>query len=88
MVPVCHSSEKIVEVPHIMEKVVERIVMMPQIHEVSKHIYDVTEESHPGVAVDVEFSEHEANYKRMYGDLKKDMNSLVSDLRSMQKSHP
>ena len=41
--PVCHSSEKLVEVPNLMEKVVERVVLMPQVHEVSKHIYDIQE---------------------------------------------
>ena len=40
-----------------MEKVVERIVLMPQVHEVSKHIYDVQEEASPGVAVDVDFQQ-------------------------------
>lgn len=88
LVPVAHSTEKLVEVPHLMEKVVERIVLMPQVHEVSKHIIDIQEESHPGVAVDVDFAEHEAKYKTLYSGLKKDMNSLVGDLRSMQKTHP
>lgn len=63
IVPVCHSSEKLVEVPHLMEKVVERVVLMPQVHEVSKHIYDIQEEGNPGVAVDVDFQEHERQYR-------------------------
>jgi hypothetical protein len=71
-----------------MEKVVERIIMMPQIHEVSKHIIDIQQEAHPGVAVDVDFAEHETKYKGLYSGLKKDMDSLVVDLKSMQKSHP
>ena len=40
------------------------------------------------MAVDVDFAEHEAQYKKLYGGLKKDMDSLVVDLKSMQKSHP
>lgn len=71
-----------------MEKVVERIVMLPQVHEVSKHIIDIQEESHPGVVVDVEFEEHEAKYKKLYGELKKDTDSLIKELKVMQKSHP
>ena len=66
-----------VEVPQMMEKVVERIVLMPQVHEVSKHIYDIQEEPTPGVAVNVEYAEHEAKYKDIYGNLKKDMDHLV-----------
>jgi uncharacterized protein YqhQ len=52
-VPVSGSSERIVEVPHLMEKVVERIVLMPQVHQVTQHIFDIHELEHPGVAVDV-----------------------------------
>jgi len=47
IVPICHSSEKLVEVPQLMEKVVERIVVMPQVHEVTKHIIDLTGEETP-----------------------------------------
>lgn len=36
-----------------MEKVVEKVILMPQVHEVTKHIYDIQEEASPGVAVDV-----------------------------------
>lgn len=38
--------------------------------------------------MDVEFATHEAQYKKLYGDLKKDMGSLIIELRAMQKSHP
>jgi hypothetical protein len=61
---------------------------MPQVHEVTKHIIDVQEQHSPGVAVDVEFATHEAQYKKLYGDLKKDMDGLIVELRTMQKSHP
>ena len=86
--PVSHSSERLIEVPHIVEKVVERIILMPQVHEVSKHIYNIEEQANPGVVVDVDFQQHETQYKQLYGSLKKDMDSLVIDLRSMKKAHP
>lgn len=54
--PVSNSYEKIVEVPHLLEKVVERIIMMPQVHQVTQHVYDVQEEANPGVAVNVDFN--------------------------------
>lgn len=41
IVPIAHASERLVEVPHILEKVVEKIILMPQIHEVTKHIIDI-----------------------------------------------
>ena len=40
------------------------------------------------MAVDVDFQEHEKQYKEKYGQLKKDMDSLVIELRSMQKTNP
>jgi len=40
------------------------------------------------VAVDVDFSTHEANYKKLYSNLKNDTNGLVAELKAMQKSHP
>ena len=60
-----------------MEKVVERIVLMPQVHEVTRHIYDITEEAHPGIAVDVDFQTHERNYKQLYSVFKNDTSSLI-----------
>jgi hypothetical protein len=37
------SQEKIVEVPHIIEKIVEKIVIMPQIVEVLKYVHEIAE---------------------------------------------
>lgn len=71
-----------------MEKVVERIVLMPQVHEVTRHIYDITEEAHPGIAVDVDFQTHERNYKQLYSVFKNDTSSLIRELKAMQKGHP
>lgn len=76
------------EVPHLMEKVVERIVMMPQVHQVTQHIIDIQEEAHPGVAVDVDFNEHQEKYNKLYNNLKKDTRDLLSELRAMKKAHP
>jgi hypothetical protein len=71
-----------------MEKIVERIVLMPQIHQVTQHIIDVQEEGNPGVAVDIEFSEHQAQYNKLYGNLKKDTDALIIELRAMKKANP
>lgn len=86
--PVSNSFEKIVEVPHLMEKVVERIVMMPQVHQVTQHIIDIQEEAHPGVAVDVDFNEHREKYNKLYNNLKKDTRDLITELKAMKKAHP
>ena len=71
-----------------MEKVVERIVLMPQVHQVTQHVFDIQEHEHPGVAVDVDISEHQAQYSKLRKNFKKDSDALVNELRSMKKSHP
>lgn len=37
--PVIITKDKIIEVPYVLEKIVEKITMMPQIVEVLKHVY-------------------------------------------------
>lgn len=86
--PVSNSYEKIVEVPHLLEKVVERIIMMPQVHQVTQHVYDVQEEANPGVAVDVDFNEHQEKYNKLKSGLRKDSQALIGDLKAMKKSNP
>lgn len=86
--PVSSSYERIVEVPHLLEKVVERIIMMPQIHQVTQHVYDIQEEANPGVAVDADFNEHQKQYNKLYSSLKKDSQALIEELRTMKKSNP
>jgi hypothetical protein len=71
-----------------LEKVVERIVLMPQIHQVTQHIIDVQEEANPGVATDVEFNEHQAQYNKIYKNLKKNSENLVGELKSIKRSNP
>lgn len=39
--------------PYILEKIVEKIVVMPQIVEVLKYIHEITEVEDIGVAVDI-----------------------------------
>lgn len=86
--PVSSSFEKIVEVPHLLEKVVERIILMSQVHQVTQHVIDIQEEHNPGVAVDVDFHEHQAKYNTLYKGFKKDSDSLLVELKSMKKSNP
>lgn len=86
--PVNNTHEKIVEVPHLLEKVVERIVVMPQVHQVTQHVVDVQEEANPGVAVDVDFNEHQEKYNKLKSGLKKNSEALIGDLKAMKNSNP
>lgn len=51
-------EEHFIEVPILLEKIVEKIVLMPQIVEVLKYVHEVCEKEELGVAVGVEVGIH------------------------------
>ena len=57
-VAVATSEEKFIEVPFVLEKIVEKVVLMPQIVEVLKYVHEVCEVEGPGAPVDVEVGQH------------------------------
>lgn len=48
-----------------MEKIVEKIVVMPQIVEVLKYVHEVCESEELGIAVGVDVAEHEQKYRSL-----------------------
>jgi hypothetical protein len=50
-------------VPYLLEKIVEKIVIMPQVVEVIKYIHELVEENSLGVALDIDASSLEIRYK-------------------------
>ena len=62
--------------------------MMPQVHQVTQHVYDIQEQANPGVAVDVDFNEHQKQYNKLYSNLKKDTQALIGELKAMKNSNP
>lgn len=77
-----------VEVPFILEKIVEKIIVMPQIVEVLKYVHEVVEEETLGVAVGVEVHTHEQKYKLLVKDIKVQLDLLLVDLRKLRSSNP
>ena len=61
---------------------------MPQIHQVTQHIIDIQEQANPGVAVDVDITEHQAQYSKLYKNFKNDSEALTKDLRALKSAHP
>ena len=57
-VPIHTKEEHLIEVPHILEKIVEKIVVMPQIVEVLKYVHEIVETEELGVAVGVDVMTH------------------------------
>ena len=77
-----------VEVPYILEKIVEKIVIMPQIVEVLKYVHEVVEEETLGVAIGVDVQTHEQKYKLLTKDIKVQLDLLLVDLRKLRGSNP
>lgn len=86
-IPIYSSVEKIIEVPHILEKIVERIVVMPQVVEVLKYVHEIAEsDSLVGVGLDV--SVQEAKYRDLYGKLKIQFDLVLTQLRQLKVRQP
>ena len=66
-----------VEVPYILEKIVEKIVVMPQIVEVLKYVHEVCETEELGVAVNVEVGAHEQKYRTLSKNIKAELDILL-----------
>ena len=74
--------------PHILEKIVEKIVIMPQIVEVLKYVHEVVETEELGVAVGVDVMTHEQRYKVLVKDLKTNLDIILAELRKMKGNNP
>jgi hypothetical protein len=78
----------LVEVPYILEKIVEKIVIMPQIVEVLKYVHEVTEREQLGVAVGVDVASYEQRLKILSKDIKVNFDLLLVELRKMKQANP
>lgn len=76
------------EVPYILEKIVEKIVVMPQIVEVLKYVHEVTEKEELGVAVGVDVTSHEQRLKLLTRDIKANLDILIGELRKLKQTSP
>lgn len=76
------------EVPYILEKIVEKIVVMPQIVEVLKYVHEVTEKEELGVAVGIDVASHEQRLKILTKDIKVNFDILLAELRKLKQSSP
>lgn len=82
------QEEKLVEVPYILEKIVEKIVVMPQIVEVLKYVHEVTEKEELGVAVGIDVATHEQRLKILTKDIKVNFDVLLAELRKLKQGSP
>lgn len=63
--------------PQILEKIVERVVVMPQIVEVLKYVHEIYEGDGLGVALTGDLQVAERRYRELYGNAKKQLDILL-----------
>ena len=76
------------EVPFLMEKIVEKVVIMPQVVEVLKYVHEIVEEETLGVAVGVEVSTAEVRYKELYAQIRVHFEGVLVELRKLKVQTP
>ena len=70
------------------EKVVERIVMLPQIVEVVKHIHSISEVQSPGLAVNVSIKEHTKEFSSVSTELHTSLLNLLEKFKQNAYRQP
>lgn len=71
----------------LLEKVVERVTLLPQIVEVMKHIHEITDANISGIGLGiaelgVDVQVHTADYIALCTDLRKKLEVMIATLRS------
>lgn len=84
--PVIITKDRIIEVPYVLEKIVEKITMMPQIVEVLKHVYEIAEEDQLNVLVDLDVEVKQ--YQDIAGVLENNMAPFLEDLKKVKSTQP
>ena len=69
-----------------LEKIVEKIVMMPQVVEVIKNIHHIPDSVGPAIPGEVAVREEE--YRNVSRDLRKSVDVLAAELRRLKPQHP
>ena len=74
--------------PYLLEKIVEKIVVMPQVVEVLKYVHEIVEECSLGVAVGADVSTSEIRYKELYKQVRIHFETLLGELRRLRVGQP
>ena len=70
------------------EKIAERVVILPQVVEVLKYVHEICECEGLGVGVEGEIQMNELKYRELYGNSKKQLDILLEELRRLSVSQP
>lgn len=77
--------------PLLLEKVIERVTILPQIVEIMKHIHEITEERVEGLGlgiagVGIDVQVHTSNYVELCQNLKQGLENLLGSLRNARSN--
>ena len=72
------------EVPYVLEKIVEKITVMPQIVEVLKHVHEIVEEDNINILCDLDVEV--TQYKEMSVALEREMPTFLEEIRRLKTS--
>jgi hypothetical protein len=85
--PVIITQDRIIEVPHVLEKIVEKIVIMPQIVEVLKYVHELAENDLE-VSMDIDVSVEAQEYKKLGEDLERGFGEFIAELNKVKSLQP
>lgn len=74
--------------PHILEKIVERIVILPQVVEVLKYVHEISESDSLGLSIGIDIQEQEKKYKQLYGITHSQLEVILTELRRLRNNQP
>jgi hypothetical protein len=87
-VPIFSTVEKFIEIPQVNEKIVERIVIMPQVVEVLKYVHELAESNSTLGLLGPEQAEMEGRLRELSGRMTNDSEKLLVELRRLRNSQP
>jgi hypothetical protein len=71
-----------------LEKIVERIVILPQVVEVLRYVHEISEIESLGVGLSGDVAIQEAHYKEQYGITRSQLNAILVELKRLRQTQP
>lgn len=86
--PVIITQDRIIEVPHVLEKIVEKVVVMPQIVEVLKYVHELVDNEELAVGLSADVSIEAQEYKKLGEDLERGFADFLAELNKVKSLQP
>lgn len=86
--PVIITHDRVIEVPHVLEKIVERMVIMPQVHEVLKYVHEVFENDNQAVGAGLDIGIEAKEYKVLGEELEGGLADFLTELNKFKSLQP